>query len=125
MKVIISAISNKIDQSFNPRFGRSDYFILVETETRAWEAFANPATNARGGAGPQAVQFIADKGTEAVISGRFGPSAFSALEAAGIKTYIANQGTVNEVLESFLADELEDVSAPTGNGLHGAESHQP
>lgn len=121
MKVVITAISNNIDQSFNPRFGRSDYFIVVETETGAWEAFENPAVSARGGAGPQAVQFIADKGAEAVISGRYGPSAFTALEAAGIKAFIAAESTVKDVLDKFLADELEYVGAPTGEGLHGAE----
>jgi predicted Fe-Mo cluster-binding NifX family protein len=121
MKVIISAISDQINQPFNPRFGRSDYFVLVDTETRAWEAFSNPAVNARGGAGPQAVQLIANKGAEAVISGRYGPSAFSALEAAGIKAYIASQGTVDQVLDDFLAGKLEQVSSPTGSGFHGAE----
>jgi len=121
MKVVITAISNNIEQSFNPRFGRSDYFILVETETGAWEAFENPAASARGGAGPQAVQFIADKGAEAIISGRYGPSAFTALEAAGIKAYIAAESTVKDVLDKFLADELESVGAPTGQGFHGAE----
>ena len=121
MKVIITAINNNIDQPFNPRFGRSDYFILVETETGEWEAFENPAASARGGAGPQAVQFIAGKGVEAVVSGRYGPSAFTALEAAGIKSYIADEGTVKEVLEKFQAGKLEAVSAPTGQGLHGRE----
>jgi predicted Fe-Mo cluster-binding NifX family protein len=125
MKVIISAISDQINQPFNPRFGRSDYFILVDTETRAWEAFSNPATSARGGAGPQAVQFIANKGAEVVISGRYGPSAFSALEAAGIKAYIANQGTVDQVLDNFLAGKLEQVTSPTGSGFHGTQPGQP
>ena len=120
MKVIITAITDNIEQSFNPRFGRSDYFILVDSETKDWQAFQNPAASAPGGAGPQAVQFIADKGADAVISGRYGPSAFTALNAAGIKAYIAKQGTVNEVLEQFLADDLESVTAPTGEGLHGA-----
>jgi predicted Fe-Mo cluster-binding NifX family protein len=120
MKLIISATNDNIDQAFNPRFGRSDYFILIETETKAWEAFVNPAASAAGGAGPQAVQFITAKGAEAVISGRYGPSAFTALEAAGIKAYIANQGTVSEVLDKFLAGELKNVNAPTGSGLHGA-----
>jgi predicted Fe-Mo cluster-binding NifX family protein len=120
MKVVITGISNKIEGAFNPRFGRSDYFILVDTETSEWEGLENPAVNARGGAGPQAVQFIADKGTEAVISGRYGPSAFTALEAAGISAYVSQgQGTVNEVLEKFQDGELEKVNAPTGRGFHG------
>lgn len=120
MKVIITGTSNAIEGDFNPRFGRSDYFILVDSETGNWEGFQNPAAGARGGAGPQAVQFIADKGGEAVISGRYGPSAFTALEAAGINAYIAeSQGTVKEVLEKFQAGELEKVNAPTGRGFHG------
>jgi len=119
MKIIISAISNKIDQPFNPRFGRSDYFILADSETGEWQALANPAADARGGAGPQAVQFIANQGVEAVISGRYGPSAYTALEAAGIQTFIATSGTVDEVLKKFLAGELEQVSSATGSELHG------
>ena len=119
MKIVITATTNKIDQPFNPRFGRADYFILIDSETREWEAFSNPAADARGGAGPRAVQFIADKGAEAVISGRYGPSAFTALKAAGLQVYIAEKGTVNEVLEKFLAGELASTNTATGPELHG------
>jgi predicted Fe-Mo cluster-binding NifX family protein len=119
MKIVISATSNKINQSFNPRFGRADYFILIDSETREWEALPNPAAGASGGAGPQAVQFIADKGVDVVISGRYGPSAFTALEAAGIKAYLAEDGTVDEVLGKFMADELESTNSATGPGMHG------
>jgi len=120
MKIFISATDTNIDQAFNPRFGRCDYFILVDTKTLDWEALANPAADATGGAGPQAVKFIADRGAEAVISGRYGPSAFTALDAAGIKAYIASDGSVKDVLELFLADKLTCVTGPTGGGLHGA-----
>lgn len=120
MKVIITATNNTLDSPFNPRFGRSDYFIVVETETGEWEGLPNPAADARGGAGPQAVQFIADKGAQAVISGRYGPSAYTALEAAGIKAYVfAAEGTVEDALEDYKEGKLELVSAPTGRGFHG------
>jgi predicted Fe-Mo cluster-binding NifX family protein len=118
MKIIITATSSRIDQPFNPRFGRADYFILVDSDTQEWEAFSNPAVQARGGAGPQAVQFIADQGAEIVISGRYGPKAFSALQAAGIKAYVAGDGTVNGVLQQFLDGQLEMVSAATGPEMH-------
>jgi predicted Fe-Mo cluster-binding NifX family protein len=119
MKIIITASSNKIDQPFNPRFGRAEYLILFDSETHEAQAFANPAAGARGGAGPQAVQFIASHKPDVVISGRFGPKAFSALEAAGIKAYIASSGTVSEVLDQFLAGELTEVSEASGPGMHG------
>ena len=118
MKIIITANSDKIDQPFNPRFGRAEYFILVDSDTREWEAFSNPAADARGGAGPQAVQFIDRKKPEVVISGRYGPSAFTALEAAGIKAYLASSGTVSEVLQQFLDGQLEQAGAATGTGMH-------
>jgi predicted Fe-Mo cluster-binding NifX family protein len=121
MKVIITGMDQSIEGAFNPRFGRSEYFILVDTDTGTWETFENPGSKAAGGAGPQAVQFIADKGSQAVISGRYGPSAFTALQAAGIKAYIANQETVKGVLEKFQAGELEPIHTPTGPGLHGGE----
>ena len=119
MKIIITASSDKIDQPFNPRFGRAEYFILIDSKTREAQAFANPAAGARGGAGPQAVQFVASQQPKAVISGRFGPNAFSALEAAGIKAYIASSGTVSEVLDQFLTDQLTEVGEASGPGLHG------
>ena len=119
MKIIITATSDKIDQPFNPRFGRANYFILFDTDSQEWDAFPNPAANARGGAGPQAVQFIAGKGPDIVISGRYGPNAFSALEAAGIKAYMATEGTVSEVVQQFLDNKLEQAGGATGPGMHG------
>jgi predicted Fe-Mo cluster-binding NifX family protein len=120
MKIIITANGNTIDSAFNPRFGRSDYFILVDTTTNQSQGFENPAANAAGGAGPQAVQFIANKGAKAVISGRYGPSAFTALDAAGISAYVyEGQGMVRDAVEQFQAGKLEMVNAPTGRGFHG------
>ena len=119
MKIAISAISNTLEAQFSPRFGRCDFFIIIDRETRQWQAYPNPAASARGGAGPQAIQFIADKGAKAIISGRYGPSAFSALEAAGLQAYLADDGTVNQIFEKFLAGELENTLEATGPELHG------
>jgi predicted Fe-Mo cluster-binding NifX family protein len=119
MKIIITASSDKTDQPFNPRFGRAEYFLLYDSETKEWKALPNPAADARGGAGPQAVQFIANQGAEVVISGRYGPSAFTAIEAASIKAYIANEGTVSQVLQQYLDGQLEQVGEASGTGFHG------
>lgn len=122
MKIIISASSNKIEWPFNPRFGRADYFMLYDSETQEWSAFQNPAADASAGAGPQAAQFIAGKNPDVVISGRYGPSAFTALQAAGIKAYIASTGTVSEVLGLFLDGQLTQTAAATGPSMHGGGS---
>jgi predicted Fe-Mo cluster-binding NifX family protein len=119
MKIIITASSDKIEGQFNPRFGRADYFMMYDSDSQEWSAFPNPAVDASGGAGPQAVQFIAGKNPEVIISGRYGPSAFTALQAAEIKAYIANSGTVSEVLRQFLDGKLTQVAAATGPSMHG------
>ncbi len=119
MKIAITALGNKLDQPFSPRFGRADYFIVYDTETKEWEAHANPGANARGGAGPLAVQFITKTGAQAVISGRYGPNAFNALKAAGLEAYIAESGTVAEVVQQFADGKLKQTFEATGGELHG------
>ncbi|OQX60996.1 MAG: hypothetical protein B6I38_02565 [Anaerolineaceae bacterium 4572_5.1] len=118
MKLAISSPDGKFDSKFSARFGRCAYFIFIDTETRAWEAKTNPAANARGGAGPQAVQFLSENGAEATITGRYGPNAFSAIEAAGIQAFEADSGTPEELLNKFLAGELNQVNTSTGPSLH-------
>lgn len=118
MKLAISSSDGKFDTQFSSRFGRCDSFIFVDTKTKNWEAKSNPAAAARGGAGAQVVQFLSDNGIEATISGRYGPTAFSALNTAGIQAFVADSGTPRELLEKFLANELEQVNAATGPELH-------
>ena len=118
MKLAISSHDGKLDSQFSSRFGRCNYFIFFDTETRSDEAKPNPAADARGGAGPQAVQFLNNNGIEATITGRYGPNAFSALEAAGIQAYEAEEGTPDELLDRFLAGDLKRVDSATGPELH-------
>jgi predicted Fe-Mo cluster-binding NifX family protein len=119
MRVAVSAGNSEIESPIQPRFGRCAYFVIVDTETRAWEALPNPAVEAIGGAGPQAAQFLADQNVQAVISGNYGPNAFLGLEAAGIRILRASEGSVSELVDAFLDDRLEAVAGPTGPSRHG------
>ena len=119
MKLAITSNDGKFDTQFSSRFGRCDTFIFIDTESRDWESRPNPAAATRGGAGAQVVQFLSNNGIEAAISGRYGPTAISALEAAGIQAFVVTSGTPEELLEKFLADELVQVNAATGPELHG------
>ena len=118
MKLAISSHDGKFNTELSSRFGRCESFIFINTETRDWESKPNPAAIARGGAGAQVVQFLSNNSVEATISGRYGPTAFSALEAAGIQAFVADGGTPEELLDKFLANELVQVNAATGTELH-------
>jgi len=54
MKICISSEGNTLDSKVDPRFGRCRTFIIVDTETMAFEAVDNAGTEASGGAGIQA-----------------------------------------------------------------------
>jgi predicted Fe-Mo cluster-binding NifX family protein len=118
MKIAITSSGKENTSPLNPRFGRCEYFIIIDTDTKEWKAVDNPAIGARGGAGTQAAQFIANQGAKAVISGRFGPNAFTTLEAAGLQAFVSVQETVDAALDKFLAGELEQITAATGPQKH-------
>jgi predicted Fe-Mo cluster-binding NifX family protein len=113
MKIAISATGLYINAPLDPRFGRGANLIFVDTETGEWEGHPNAAVNAGGGAGIQAAQFVVDYGAQAVVSGNFGPNAFATLKAAGLRMFIAREGTVQELVDRFKAGELQEVDVAT------------
>ena len=113
MKIAISSTGKSLDSQMDPRFGRCQYFILVDPETMEFEAFENEGLVAMGGAGVQASQFIAQKGAKVLITGNIGPNAASALSASGIKVYLVSGGTVKGVIEAFKSGSLKEVSGAT------------
>ena len=120
MKIILTAASPNIDSNVDVRFGRGAYFIVVDPDTLEWQAHANPAIGASGGAGTQAAQFAANQQVSSILSGDFGPNAYNALQAANIAMYLYGDcHTIREAIERFKAGLLQQVGAPTAPGHHG------
>lgn len=114
MNIILTTVSPKIESAVDPRFGRSAYFLLVNTETLEWQAHSNPAGGSRGGAGIRAAQFISDQKVVAVLSGDFGPNAFAALEQASIPMYLyGNCQTALEAITAFNNGNLQQIGGPS------------
>jgi len=109
MKIIITGTKPKTDGLVDPRFGRAQFFILMDTITHQWEAFENPAIAKSGGAGVAAAQFIIDNQVDAVISGDFGPNASRALSGADVKMFLFSPevDTVQSAVNLFKKDKLQ------------------
>jgi predicted Fe-Mo cluster-binding NifX family protein len=120
MKLCISSTKNDLEASVDPRFGRCQYFLFVNTETMNFEAAGNPAFIAGGGAGIQAAQLVVNKGADVVITGNVGPNAFQALQAGGVKIITGAQGPVKNVIASFKEGEFEYAGAPSVDTHYGA-----
>jgi predicted Fe-Mo cluster-binding NifX family protein len=113
MNVCISSTGKDLSAPVDPRFGRAQLFLFVDTETMEYECVENPAITAGGGAGTKAAQLVSDKGAQAVLTGNVGPNAFSALSAAGVTIYAGMTGTALQAVEKFKTGQALPVSGPS------------
>jgi predicted Fe-Mo cluster-binding NifX family protein len=119
MKIAVTATGEGLDAPASPIFGRSQYMVLVESETMECETLANPAISAPGGAGIQAAQFIASQGVQALVTGNVGPNAFQVFSAAGIPVYLFAGSSVREAVEAFAKGELTPSNGPSARSHSG------
>ncbi|MCP3900572.1 MAG: dinitrogenase iron-molybdenum cofactor biosynthesis protein [Desulfobacteraceae bacterium] len=102
MKIAITSKGDKLDSEVDPRFGRAQYILVIDTETDEFEAIDNNENkNAFKGAGIQAAAMISDSGAKVLLTGFCGPNAFKTLEAAGVKVVNDQAGQVRDVVEKF------------------------
>jgi predicted Fe-Mo cluster-binding NifX family protein len=119
MKICITSEGGSLDSKVDPRFGRCQYFIFVDTDTLESEAIGNPNTESMGGAGIQSAQLVSSKKVKTVVTGNVGPNAFQTLQAAGIEIFTGASGTVKEAIEKFKKGEFKAVSGPSVNSHSG------
>lgn len=113
MRIVVTASEPSIDAPVDARFGRTPYFISVDTETGAWESHDNQQNlNAAQGAGIQAAEAVSRLDAEAVVTGHCGPKAYRTLSAAGVQIFVGAEGTVAEAVEAFKNGELAPADAP-------------
>lgn len=125
MKVAVAASGNDLNAPADPRFGRCQSFVVVDTDTMQFEAVPNTAATQGSGAGIAAAQLITNAGAEAVIAGNLGPNASQALFAGGLRVFQFTGGTVLQAVEALKAGQLQELTAPnvaahTGVGGMGA-----
>jgi len=119
MKIIVTATKDTLDSPVDPRFGRCQYFINIDTETMSYTAMENEQKNAIGGAGVQAAQRVANEGVEAVVTGAVGPNAFQTLNVAGVKIFTGATGTVKDAVNEFKQGSLKETDTSTVQSHHG------
>jgi predicted Fe-Mo cluster-binding NifX family protein len=113
MKICITSQGNNLEAQIDPRFGRCQYFIIVDTDTMAFEVVENPSMSAMGGAGVQSGQLIAGKDVKVVLTGNVGPNAFNTLSAAGVEIIVGVSGVVKDAVEKYKSGELKSTEGPS------------
>jgi predicted Fe-Mo cluster-binding NifX family protein len=111
MKIAISSTGPSLNDRIDARFGRCDYFIIIDPATMAHEAVPNQNVSSTSGAGISSAQLMADKGVAVVLTGNLGPKAANVFDAAGIQIITGVTGTVGDAVRRY-ADGT-DVSGKT------------
>jgi predicted Fe-Mo cluster-binding NifX family protein len=117
MKIAVSAQEGKPDSLIDPRFGRAQYFIVYDDETKSWEVVDNTQNlQAAQGAGIQSASTVVNAGCTALISGHCGPKAFAALNKAGVAVYAMIGVTIRDAVDSFKRGELKKLEVADVDG---------
>jgi predicted Fe-Mo cluster-binding NifX family protein len=119
VKVIVTSTGNSLESTVDPRFGRCQRFMIVDTETLSHETVPNRSLDSQHGAGIGAAQSITRLNAQTVITGHIGPNAHMALSAAGIEVYTGAMGTIKNAIDMFKKGELVKATSPTVKGHFG------
>lgn len=119
MKVAVPSTGKDLNAPVDPRFGRSPYIVVVDTETMDAEGLENPGALAGTGAGIAAAQLVSDADADAVICSVIGPHAYRALKEGELKAYASSTGSVRDIIERFQAGELDLLEEPNASADAG------
>lgn len=118
MKIVIPTNENTSDTTICPSFGRTPYYLYVDTVTGEREFAVNAAASSPGGAGIAAAQSIVDKGVDALLAPRCGENAANVLKAANITLYKTIGDSVQENIDAFKDNRLKELDN-IHPGFHG------
>ncbi|HAJ26764.1 MAG TPA: dinitrogenase iron-molybdenum cofactor biosynthesis protein [Syntrophus sp. (in: bacteria)] len=120
MKIAVTAQNPGWTELLMTRFGRAACFVVVDGETKEWQAVENQQNRqATQGAGIQAARTIIEQGAEVLISGNVGPKAFRVLQAGAVRMFRtdpASQKTVADAVADWEQGKLEEIQAATVEG---------
>ena len=102
MKVAVSSSGRDMQSIVEPRFGRSPWFLLVDTESGQVTALDNSGSlDSSLGSGIATARNLAGLGVDLVLTGMVGPKAVEVLAAAGVTVLEGTGGTVDEVIRRY------------------------
>lgn len=117
MRIAVTSKEDTLSAEVDPLFGRTKYFLLVDTETSAFEVVENhQQLELAQGAGIQAAQSLARHQPHVVITGNCGPNAFRTLQAAGIQVVVGVSGRVTAAIRAYLDGKLQPAVAANVKG---------
>jgi predicted Fe-Mo cluster-binding NifX family protein len=117
MRIAITSQRDDLESLVDSRFGRASKFLLVDTETMAFEVIENAQSqNLSRGAGIQAAQNLIPHHPDVVLTGNCGPKAFRVLQAAGVKVILGVEGKIRDALQDYVEGKLQPAKKANVEG---------
>lgn len=111
MKIAFTAKGTDWDSPMDPRFGRTEYFLIYDEEKDELKAIDNREIDAVAhGAGTKTAGMLYDLHPDVLITGNGpGNNAAIALKQSSVKIYVgAGEMTVKSAYEAFKKEELKE-----------------
>ena len=112
MKIAFTTKGTTWDSPMDPRFGRTEYFLVYDEDKDELSNYDNSSIEKDAhGAGPKTAQKLYELGAEVLVTGNGpGGNAASVLEKTGVKTYIgAGDMTVKQAFDAYKKNELKVI----------------
>jgi predicted Fe-Mo cluster-binding NifX family protein len=106
LKIAVSAEGPELDAKAGERLGLAKYLLVVDLESKDFEALRNPRDSGKG-AGLQVVALLIAKKCNAVLTGWCSPTAERYLSSHGVTVVTGMSGTVKEILAKFERENLK------------------
>ena len=99
--IAISAVSPELSSQVEPNFGRSQWFVIADTETMEYEFIEGAGATLDRGAGRITADQLVKEGVGAVLTGGCGYGAYEILSSAGVRVITDVSGTIEEVINQY------------------------
>jgi predicted Fe-Mo cluster-binding NifX family protein len=105
MLIAVTSSGDSLDSLVNEKFGRCQYFLIVDPDTMKFEAVPNIAENMQGGAGPKAAEILINRDVKILLTGHVGDKAEEALKRGIIKIVdgLKSDLKVSEAITNYLS----------------------
>lgn len=120
MKVAMPVNEKSIKSNVGESFGRAEYFLIYDLESKETEFVENTAMQSPGGAGIKAAQVVVDTKAGILITPRCGQNAADLIIGAGLKIYKSTDNTVEENIQAFEKGKL-NLLDEIHSGFHNHE----
>lgn len=124
MLIAVSIKEPDLTSELSEGFGRSKYFLLLDSVTYVSEYVLNPYASELGGAGIQSARFLIERKVEAVITAFMGFNTLRFFDSLNVKVYACKNCKVEESIKLFKDSELNQLKPETIDNFNRRRRHR-